>query len=53
VLDELNEIDKETTLVLDKLRELTEEQTEHYRNFVKAAVDAKLHQGAADSVTRR
>lgn len=27
---------------LGKLCELTEEQTEHYRTFVKAAVDAKL-----------
>lgn len=27
---------------LEKLCELTEEQTEHYRSFVKAAVDAKL-----------
>jgi hypothetical protein len=41
------------TETLDKLRELTEEQTEHYRTFVKAAVDAKLNQGAGDSVPRR
>jgi hypoxanthine-guanine phosphoribosyltransferase len=41
------------TQTLRKLCELTEEQTEHYRSFVKAAVDAKLHQGAGDSVPRR
>jgi hypothetical protein len=28
---------------LGKLCELTEEQTEHYRSFVKAAVDAKIN----------
>lgn len=28
---------------LQKLCELTEEQTDHYRNFVKAAVDAKIN----------
>ena len=29
---------------LTKLCELTEEQTEHYRTFVKAAIDAKMKQ---------
>ena len=32
------------TETLGKLCELTEEQTDHYRAFVKAAVDAKLKQ---------
>lgn len=34
---------------LCKLCELTEEQTEHYRTFVKAAVDAKLNSGSVKS----
>lgn len=29
---------------LTKLCDLTEEQTEHYRSFVKAAIDAKMKQ---------